>query len=61
MLYQDRTLGQASIGRRIAAAFALLVDRRKRSDFELLAQNAYLRRDVGIEGDVLNSDYVWRK
>jgi hypothetical protein len=61
MLYQDKTLGQASIGRRIAAAFALLIDQRKRADYELLAQNAWLRRDVGIEGDTPSRDSVWRK
>jgi hypothetical protein len=64
MLYQDKTLGQAWIGARLAARLAILLGGRRYADLDLLAMNPHLRRDIGADnlgrtGFVPGE--VWRK
>ena len=49
MLYQDKTLGQASFGRRLAARLLAALSRRRYADLDLLSLNPHLRRDLGME------------
>jgi hypothetical protein len=64
MLYQDKLLGRASIGARVAAKFALLFGARRYQDFDLLTVSPHLRRDIGLrdgEIDFRPADEIWRK
>lgn len=49
MLYQDKPLGQAWIGARIAARLAIILRGRRYADLDLLAMSPHLRRDIGAE------------
>jgi hypothetical protein len=64
MLYQDRTLGRAWIGARLAARLAIILGGRRYADLDLLAMNPHLRRDIGadhIGETALLDGEIWRK
>ena len=49
MLYQDKTLGQASFGRRLAARLLAALSSRRYADLDLLSMNPHLQRDLGLD------------
>ncbi len=64
MLYQDKTLGRAWIGARIAARLAVMLGGRRYADLDLLAMSPHLRRDIGADNlrDAgFTSGAIWRK
>jgi hypothetical protein len=63
MLYQDKALGQPTLGTRIAARLAIVFSRRRHADLDLLAMSPHLRRDLGLETPHQPAplDYIWRK
>ncbi len=62
MLYQDKTLGQASIGRRLALRLLAAFSSRRYADLDLLAMSPHLRRDLGIDDESRPASFEpWRK
>jgi hypothetical protein len=62
MLYQDKTLGQVSLGRRLAARLFTALSTRRYADLDLLSMSRHLQRDLGIDyvSRASNLD-LWRK
>jgi hypothetical protein len=63
MLYQEKVLGQPALGTRVAAKLAIMFNRRRHADLDLLAMSPHLRRDLGLETTRQPAplDYIWRK
>lgn len=64
MLYQDKTLGEASIGARFVARLAIMLGGRRYADLDLLAMNPHLRRDIGVDNlrdSGFTAGEIWRK
>ena len=49
MLYQDKTLGQPTIARRVTSALRLMFSTKRQADLDLLSMNPHLRRDLGLQ------------
>jgi len=62
MLYQDKTLGRASLGRRLALRFQAAWRRTRYADLDLLSLSPHLQRDLGIvpPGRPMHLE-IWRK
>ena len=60
MLYQDKVLGRAWIGARIAAKLAMVLRRDRYADLDLLSMSSHLRRDIGADTG-FSSGEIWRK
>jgi len=62
MLYQDKTLGQVSLGRRLAARLLTALGTRRYADLDLLSMSRHLQRDLGIDYVSRSSNLdLWRK
>ena len=63
MLYQDRVLGHAWIGARLAARLAIMLGSKRYADLDLLSMNPHLRRDIGLDsrGTSFLEGEIWRK
>ncbi len=63
MLYQEKALGQATLGTKIAAKLAIMFSRRRHADLDLLAMSPHRQRDLGLETTRQPAplDYIWRK
>ena len=63
MLYQEKALGRAGFGARVAARLALMFSRQRHADLDLLSMNRHLQRDLGLEegSHCVRADYIWRK
>ena len=59
MLYQDKTLGQPSIARRLVSALCVMFSTKRQADLDLLSVSPHLRRDLGLE-DFASGD-IFRK
>jgi hypothetical protein len=63
MLYQDKTLGQASLGRRLAARMLTALSGKRYADLDLLSMSPHLQRDLGLDHVSArpSSLDIWRK
>lgn len=63
MLYQDKTLGKASIGAKLLARLAAIFGGKRYQDLDLLSVSPHLRRDIGLdrtELGVARDDWRWK-
>ncbi|HVY51336.1 MAG TPA: hypothetical protein VHA07_07200 [Devosia sp.] len=62
MLYQDRTLGRATLAARLLARALMALTGPRHADLDLLSMSAHLRRDIGMGQIELPAPFEpWRK